>query len=103
MATTTPKRSCLYCGLPSKKGRQGEHIVAKAIGGALTLNDVSDRVVCPKCNSGVLSQIDRELCSRSYLSVIASQQIDSHLWQAWDVDHEAENLLVEARPSWAAD
>src|SRR5262245_33840679 len=103
MGASTPKRSCLYCGAPTKKGRKGEHIVPAAIGGALTLNDVSDRVVCPKCNSGVLSHLDKELCSRSYLSVVASQQIDAHLWQAWDVDHSSEHLLVEARPSWADD
>ena len=69
----------------------------------MTLNDVPNRAVCPKCNSGVLSQLDKELCSRSYLSVIASREIGAHLWQAWDVDHESHNLLVDARPAWAAD
>jgi len=97
------KRVCLYCGEPTKRGRKGEHVVPAAIGGALTLNDVSNRAVCPKCNAGVLSQLDKELCSRSYLSVIASREIGAHLWQAWDVDHESNNLLVEARPAWAAD
>jgi hypothetical protein len=103
MVTPDAKRRCLYCGKPTKRGRKGEHIVPEAIGGALTLNDISDRVVCPGCNSGVLSLLDRELCSRSFLSAVASQQIDAHLWQAWDVDHEAGNLLVEARPVWSAD
>ncbi len=97
------KRSCLYCGTPTKRGRKGEHIVPEAIGGSLTLNDVSDRVVCPACNSGVLSQLDKELCSRSFLSVVASQRINAHLWQVWDIDHAANNLLVEARPLWAPD
>lgn len=100
---TTAKRLCLYCGQPTKRGRKGEHVVPEAIGGALTLNDVPNRSVCPKCNSGVLSQLDKELCSRSYLSAVASKEIGSHLWQVWDVDHAARNLLVEARPLWAAD
>jgi hypothetical protein len=103
MRIVLPQRTCLYCGQPTKRGKKGEHIVQETLGGALTLRDVSDRVVCPKCNNGFLSEIDKELCSRSYLSTIASQQLDAHLWQAWDVDHEANNLLVEARPSWAAD
>lgn len=103
MVTPKAKRLCMYCGEPTKKGRKGEHIVPEAIGGTLTLNDVSKRVVCPKCNCGVLSQLDKELCSRSFLSVIASQEIDANVWQAWDVDHESNNLLVEARPCWAAD
>jgi hypothetical protein len=101
MDTPIPKLLCLYCGEPTQRGRKGEHIVPEAIGGALTLNDVPNRIVCPKCNSGVLSVLDRELCSRSYLSAIASQEIDAHLWQVWDVDHEEDNLLIEARASWA--
>jgi hypothetical protein len=32
--------------------------------------------------------------------VVASQVIDPQVWQAWDVDHESANLLVEARPNW---
>ncbi len=103
MANLKPERICLYCGAPSKRGKKGEHVVPDAIGGALTLNDVPNRTVCQKCNSGVLSHLDRELCSRSHLSIIASRELGSHLWQAWDVDHEADNLLVEARPDWAAD
>lgn len=103
MAISQAKRLCLYCGAPTKRGRRGEHIVPEAIGGALTLNHVSNRVVCSKCNSGVLSQLDKELCSRSYLSAIASRELGAHLWQVWDVDHQSNNLLVEARPVWAAD
>lgn len=102
MASQNPKPLCLYCGKPTKRGRKGEHIVPAAIGGTRTLNEV-DRIVCPDCNSGVLSQLDRELCSRSYLSAIASQEIDAHLWQVWDVDHASNNLLIDARPSWGAD
>src|SRR5262245_9241439 len=75
MISPQTKRPCLYCGEPTGRGRKGEHIVPEAIGGALTLNDVSTRAVCPKCNSGVLAQLDRELCSRSFLSAIASKSM----------------------------
>ena len=62
---------------------------------------MSIRTVCMNCNNGVLSEVDRELCSRSPLSVIASQEINAHLWQAWDVDHSAGNLLLEGFPTWS--
>ncbi len=103
MVAQNLKRSCLYCGLPTKKGKKGEHIVPEAIDGRLTLNDISNRAVCAKCNSGFLSYLDKELCSRSYLSIVASQKIAAHLWQTWDIDHAANNLLVEARPLWSDD
>jgi hypothetical protein len=91
---------CIYCGAVTKRGKNGEHIFPEAIGCALTLNDVSDRVVCQKCNNGVLAELDKELCSRSYLSVVASQELGGHLWQVWTIDHAARNLLVEAEPTW---
>jgi HNH endonuclease len=103
MAALQRRFHCMYCGELTKRGRRGEHVLPEAIGGALTLLDVSDNVVCTKCNTGFLSQLDKELCSRSFLSAVASQQIDAHLWQAWNVDHQSDNLLVEARPSWAPD
>lgn len=92
----------MYCGRPTRRGRKGEHIIPEVIGGARTLNDGSGRIVCPDCNSGVLSLLDRELCCRSFLSAVASQQLDGQIWQAWDVDHAAKNLLVEAKPIWDA-
>lgn len=94
------QRNCIYCGDVVKKVRRGEHIVPETIGGTVTISDVSDNTVCSKCNNEVLSTLDRELCSRSYLSIIASQEIDAHLWQAWEVDTTAGNVLLEARPSW---
>ena len=104
MTIASPQRLCLYCGQPTKRGKRGEHIVPAALGGCLTLNDrPTGRVVCANCNSGVLSRLDKELCSRSFLSFVASQQIDGHVWQVWDVDHADGHLLVEARPAWAED
>ncbi|MEO2090127.1 MAG: hypothetical protein ABGY75_11600, partial [Gemmataceae bacterium] len=42
----------------------------------------------------------RELAERSYLSVIASQRLDSSLWQAWDIFTGDHNELLEARAVW---
>jgi hypothetical protein len=104
MSAPSPQKPCLYCGKPTPKGNRGEHIIPHALGGRLTLNDRrTGRVVCPNCNNGFLSQLDKALCSRSLLSFVAAQQLGGHLWQAWDVDHAAGHLLVEARPSWAED
>ena len=98
------KRPCMYCGTPTKKTGRGEHIIPEAIGGARTLNDGSDKAVCPDCNSGVLSQLDNELCRRSFLAIAASQHMDdAYLWQAWEIDHAANNLILEARPLWDND
>jgi hypothetical protein len=90
----------MYCGGPVEKNHgKGEHIVQKAIGGAKTLKDR----VCTRCNNNELSEVDRELCSLSFLSVVASQEIDGHLALVWDVDHRSKNLLIEARPVWESD
>jgi hypothetical protein len=98
--TSIPTNNCIYCGNKTTKERKGEHIIPEAIGGRLTLKETSGKSVCTSCNNGVLSVLDNELCRRSYLSVIASQEIDSSLWQLWDIDHSARQLLIEARPDW---
>jgi hypothetical protein len=95
-------KECLYCGRPATPPNRGvgEHIVPDAIGGGCTLLNTSGHLVCEICNNGPLSHADEELCGRSYLSLVASQELDARIWQAWDIDHSAENLLVEARPRW---
>jgi hypothetical protein len=93
-------KTCIYCGAPTTKGKKGEHIIAEAIGGVPTVQQLSGNLVCTDCNNGVLGEIDRELCSRSYLSTVASQELSADLWQAWDVDENARRLLVEAKPKW---
>ena len=95
MASKRRSRHCIYCGGNVGKVRKGEHIVPEAIGGALSI-----RTVCGGCNNA-FSTIDTELCSRSPLSIIASQEIDAHIWQIWDVDHGVKNLLLEAKPDWS--
>lgn len=92
---TTGKRLCLYCGNATGKVRRGEHLVPNAIGGTIATKDV-----CPRCNNDILSDIDRELCSRSPLSIVAAKEIDGHVSQAWDVDENNGNMLLEARPDF---
>ncbi len=93
----------MYCGLTTEGYASREHIIPKAIGGTLRLNGICDKRVCENCNGGVLSQIDEELCCRSYLSIVASQEIAAATWQAWDIDHTSRELLIEARPDWQTD
>jgi hypothetical protein len=100
VGSPTVDRNCIYCGNPAPGVREGEHIVQKAIGGDRTITETSGRFVCHPCNNGPLSLIDNELCGRSYLAYIASQEIDASLWQVWDIDHASGDQLVEARPNW---
>ncbi len=90
------KANCLYCNAESASSK--EHVIPKTLGGKVTLPKSVG--ICDRCNNGVLSQMDRELCNRSYLSVIASREIDESFWHAWDVDHRDGNVFVEARPNW---
>jgi len=96
MNTQISPKICIYCGNKVRNVKKGEHIIPKAIGGGLTTDKV-----CQDCNNQ-FSQIDKELCSRSPLSIIASQEIDAHIWQTWDVDLSSHNLLLEGIPNWAA-
>lgn len=83
---------CIYCGKPVGRVRKGEHLIPASLGGTLCTADV-----CGLCN-GLFSDIDRELCSRSPLSAVAAREIDSTVWQVWDVDESAGNILLEGRP-----
>lgn len=96
MSATNGLSMCPYCQRNDTPSR--EHIVPKTLGGRVTLDR---RIgICKGCNNGVLSSVDRELCNRSYLSVVASREIDESVWHAWDVDHRDGNVFVEARPNW---
>lgn len=91
---------CIYCQDSATRIRDGDHVLPEAIGGALTIVEKSGRRVCHRCNNGVLSLVDNELCRRSYLALIASQEINASLWQVWDVDQVSGGQLIEARPYW---
>jgi hypothetical protein len=84
---------CLYCGKPVLNVKKGEHIFPEAIGGVLAIKNV-----CGKCNNGVLSALDDELVSRSQLGMIASAELGTKFHYCWDVDHSANDLLMEAEP-----
>jgi hypothetical protein len=94
-----PPQVCIYCGNELKRVRRGEHVVPDAIGGKWTIHDVcGSKKVCNTCHNGVLSELDKELCSKSIMSVVAVEEIGGFIAQTWDVDHAAGNLLVEAKP-----
>lgn len=82
-------KTCIYCG--NSDGLTYEHIIPAAIGGRAKIKGV-----CRKCNNGLLSSLDKELCSRSALSIIAAQELkDKKISQLWGTDAENEGLLVE--------
>jgi hypothetical protein len=94
---------CIYCGWPLTRTRGGEHVLAAAIGGRLTISDVCrGRNVCGTCNNTILSELDVELCMRSPLSVIAAEELDRFILQDWDVDREDGNLLLEGKRDFKA-
>lgn len=97
MADSAPRHdstACIYCGGTLTGVSEGEHVIQAALGGRVTI-----QTVCGKCN-GLFSALDKELVSRSFMAAVASQEVDSRIWQVWDVDHAAGNLLIEARPDW---
>ena len=95
---------CIYCGREARKVRRGEHIIPDALGGCPTISEVcKGRSVCNQCNNEVLSDLDRELSSRSFLSLFAAQALDSFIWQTWEVDHAERNLLLEAEPDFSSE
>ncbi len=91
----SPPRMCIYCGQKVGRVKRGEHVIPEAIGGSVRI-----KTVCHPCNNQ-FSVIDTELCSRSPLSLVASQVLDDQIWQVWDVDHASGNLLLEAQPDWS--
>lgn len=96
------KGNCIYCGGEVRNVAKGEHIVPACIGGKRTISEFCPgRTVCKGCNNGRLSLLDAELCSRSPLSLIAARELDGFIWQSWDVDRLANNLLLEAKPDFA--
>lgn len=104
MTVLLPPSLCIYCGQELKKVRRGEHIVPEAIGGVLTISDVCKvKKVCQKCNNGVLSELDDELCRKSFLSIVSAHELKSLLGQCWDIDHSSDNLLLESTPDFAGD
>ncbi len=89
--------ACIYCGFPDHRPSD-EHIVPEALGGTRTIPGV-----CERCNNGVLSDIDRELCSRSPLSIVATRELYRPIHHLWDVDWSANGLLIEGAYDQKAD
>jgi hypothetical protein len=89
-------KECMYCGNSVGHVGEGERVVPDAIGGS---KSVALKSVCAKCNNGVLSDLDRELCSKSPLSLLAAKELGKPPEYLWDVEPTEGNLLLEARPS----
>ncbi len=75
----------------ARRIRRGEHIIPEALGGTKTI-----KCVCTTCNNEILSRLDDELVSRSFLSVLLLGSSGKKLKYAWDVDHESGDMLLEA-------
>ena len=50
---------CIYCGNQTKRVRRGEHILPKAIGGALCIKEESNRTVCARVHASKLGLVFR--------------------------------------------
>ncbi len=86
----SPKSSdCIYCGRKVRRVRKGkgEHIIPKALGGALCIN-----CVCLGCNNA-LSIVDKELVSRSYLKFFAAAALDRAAGNVWWYDKQRDLAL----------
>jgi len=84
------KRYCLYCGRGGSLTR--EHIVPEALGGTLWRKSI-----CGKCNNEFLSDLDKELTSRSPMILVAAQELHKTAGYSWDIDYSENNLLIEAQ------
>jgi hypothetical protein len=69
---------CIYCGDPTRGVRKGEHVIPAALGTKPTI-----RWVCGSCNSQ-FSQLDKELCSHSPLSVVLQQELGTDSTTHWE-------------------
>lgn len=75
-----------------------EHIVPDGLGADGTIENV-----CKTCNGGRLSKLDRELISRSPLSIIASRELNKPLHELWDFNQTFGNILLESHYDPALD
>ena len=82
--------NCIYCGGSTSGVRRGEHVIPEALGGTQTL-----RCVCPSCNTE-FSVLDKELCSRSPLSLVVQQELGTESGMLWDYN-EQYDIALEAR------
>ncbi|MCC6680398.1 MAG: hypothetical protein IT445_05795 [Phycisphaeraceae bacterium] len=84
--------TCIYCERALIKVRKGEHIVPDSLGCTLTI-----RNVCAKCNHEILSELDKELVSRSPLHLIAAIELDKTDSDSWDYNPDLD-IALEAHP-----
>jgi hypothetical protein len=87
---------CLYCKRSGRKSK--EHLIPSALGA----NEIvrSGIEICERCNNGIISTLDKELCTKSFLAVIASRELGKDLFNLWAVVDSAGPLFIEAYPVW---
>lgn len=90
-----PLIDCIYCGL--NKPSTDEHILQDALGGV----DCID-TVCEGCNDH-LAINDKILSVGSVLSPFASRELGGVGSEIWDIDHDRNGLLCDARMSKSTD
>lgn len=81
---------CIYCKGSTSGVRKGEHIIPEALGCTLKL-----RCVCNECNSN-FSILDKELCSKSPLSIVVQQELGTESTTNWDYN-EQYDIALEAK------
>lgn len=83
---------CIYCGQSGVKMSE-EHVVPEAIGGTECITPVCEK----KCNNQILSELDKELCSYSPLSIVAARILrDKSICNFWMIDPGPEKMMIEA-------
>lgn len=89
---------CRYCGKTGGKSSK-EHVIPVALGGRLKIKQV-----CETCNNEILSDLDKELCSKSPLSIVSLMATgkNSHS-EFWLKDHTLNGTYVEANYQHATD
>jgi hypothetical protein len=93
------KARCLYCSTISTRSK--EHLIPAALG---TKEYIRKGVaICGKCNNGTLSKLDNELCTKSFLSMIASRELEKNLCNLWAIEESNERVFIEAYPVWNGD
>ncbi len=86
-------RRCIYCGGSVSGVKKGEHVVPKALGGAVTI-----KKVCQRCNNEELSKLDEELTERSPLRLLARKELKKPGESVWGYDAK-HDVAIEARIS----
>lgn len=90
---------CLYCTNATKKSN--EHLIPAALGSKEYVR--TGVTICEGCNNGALSTLDNELCTKSFLALVASKELGKNLANLWAIDESSDRIFIEAYPVWDID